>query len=54
MYINQDGIAEYNFVKELAKAWFKNDMNMMEDHHISIRSYSQGAEVLFVMSRGMP
>ena len=54
MDINQDGIAEYNFVKELDKAWFENDMNMMGEHHISIHSSSQGADVLWVRSNGMP
>lgn len=54
MDINQDGIAENNFVKELDKAWFENDMNMMGEHHISIHSSSQGADVLWVRSNGMP
>ncbi|MDR5591093.1 hypothetical protein [Christiangramia sp. SM2212] len=52
--INQDGVAEYDFVKELDKAWFENDMNMMGEHHISIRSSSHGADVLWVRSNGMP
>ncbi|WP_405199321.1 hypothetical protein [Christiangramia sp. LLG6405-1] len=54
MDINQDGQAEYDFLKELDKAWFENDMNMMGEHHISIRSSSRGADVLWVSSNGMP
>ena len=52
--INQDGVAEYDFIKELDKAWFDNDMNMMGEHHISILSSSQGTDVLWVRSNGMP
>ncbi len=54
MDINQDGVAEYDFVSELDKAWFENDMNMMGEHRISIRSSSQGADVLSLLSNGMP
>ncbi|WBL27246.1 hypothetical protein [Zunongwangia sp. HGR-M22] len=54
MDINQDGNAEFDFLKELDKAWFENDMNMMGEHHISIRSSSQGADVLWVLTNGMP
>ncbi len=51
MDINQDGNAEYDFLKELDKAWFENDTNMMGEN-ISTRPTSQGADVLWVLSNG--
>ncbi len=54
MDINQDGKAEYDFLKELDKAWFENDMNMMGEHHISIRQSTRYKDILWLMSNGMP
>ncbi len=54
MDINQDGVAEYDFLKELAESWFENNLSVHGDHHISIRSSTRNDNELWLKSFGMP
>jgi hypothetical protein len=54
MDINQDGVAEYDFLKELAESWFENNLSVSGEHHISIRSSTRYTDVLWLSCYGMP
>ncbi|MDR5591094.1 hypothetical protein [Christiangramia sp. SM2212] len=54
MDINQDGVVEYDFLKELAESWFENNLSVHGEHHISIRQSTRNTDILWLRSFGMP